>query len=77
MSFNKLIETGIINDLIIIKPIYKTPEWGFPKGRRNLYEKDLNCALREFSEETGYSSKSINLIESLVCFPEIDFPSYL
>ena len=23
-------------------------EWGFPKGRRNYQEKDLNCALREF-----------------------------
>ena len=46
-------------------------EWGFPKGRRNLYEKDLNCALREFSEETGYSSKAINLIENLSPFEEI------
>ena len=29
------------------------PEWGFPKGKRNLYETDLNCAMREFNEETG------------------------
>jgi len=42
---------------------YEEPEWGFPKGRRNVYESDYNCALREFSEETGYPISSlINLI---------------
>lgn len=30
------------------------PEWGFPKGKRNMYESDLDCALREFNEETGF-----------------------
>ena len=30
------------------------PEWGFPKGRRNLRETDINCAAREFKEETGF-----------------------
>ncbi len=30
------------------------PEWGFPKGRRNNQETDLDCALREFKEETEY-----------------------
>ena len=33
---------------------YDTPEWGFPKGRRNKYEKNLECAKREFEEETNY-----------------------
>jgi ADP-ribose pyrophosphatase YjhB (NUDIX family) len=28
-------------------------EWGFPKGRRNNQESDLECAMREFEEETG------------------------
>jgi 8-oxo-dGTP pyrophosphatase MutT (NUDIX family) len=42
---------------------YEEPEWGFAKGRRNVYESDYNCALREFSEETGYPISSlINLI---------------
>ena len=31
-----------------------TPEWGFPKGRRNYMETDNSCAIREFNEETGY-----------------------
>ena len=47
------------------------PEWGFPKGRRNYQEKDLNCALREFEEETGYSKSTINLISNLIPFEEI------
>jgi 8-oxo-dGTP pyrophosphatase MutT (NUDIX family) len=33
--------------------LYYSPEWGFPKGRRNLHEIDLECANREFKEETG------------------------
>ena len=33
--------------------IYEDTEWGFPKGRRNINEDDVSCALREFKEETG------------------------
>ena len=40
------------------KTRWETPEWGFPKGRRNYQENDLTCALREFQEETGYSKSS-------------------
>lgn len=35
------------------KSKYNEPEWGFPKGRRRLRETDLDCAIREFCEETG------------------------
>jgi 8-oxo-dGTP pyrophosphatase MutT (NUDIX family) len=46
-------------------------EWEFPKGRRNFLEKDLDCALREFEEETGYSKNKIKVIENLMPFEEI------
>jgi 8-oxo-dGTP pyrophosphatase MutT (NUDIX family) len=46
-------------------------EWEFPKGRRNYQEKDLDCALREFEEETGYSQKDIIIIENILPFEEI------
>jgi 8-oxo-dGTP pyrophosphatase MutT (NUDIX family) len=46
-------------------------EWEFPKGRRNLQEKDLDCALREFEEETGYLKKDIKIIENVLPFEEM------
>ncbi len=46
-------------------------EWGFPKGRRNYQEKDINAALREFEEETGYSRNNLDLIQNVVPFEEI------
>jgi 8-oxo-dGTP pyrophosphatase MutT (NUDIX family) len=49
---------------------WEETEWEFPKGRRNFQEKDIECALREFEEETGYSSKSLSVIENLLPFEE-------
>ena len=69
-NFQRLIDTGIMNELIKITPIYKTPEWGFPKGRRNLFEKNLECALREFNEETGITNDNIYLINKINCIIE-------
>ena len=53
------------------KDIYHEPEWGFPKGRRNFGEKDLNCALREFEEETGFSRHDIRIIYNIFPLEEI------
>lgn len=49
---------------------YTEPEWGFPKGRRNPYESDYDCALREFAEETGYCMNSVTNIRNVVPFEE-------
>jgi len=46
-------------------------EWEFPKGRRNFQEKDLDCALREFEEETGISKKTIKIVENVLPFEEM------
>lgn len=46
-------------------------EWEFPKGRRNPQERDLDCGLREFQEETGYSHDSIAIVENILPFEEI------
>lgn len=41
-------------DLLRQEPVmYETPEWGFPKGRRDPYETDIQCAFRELEEETS------------------------
>ena len=45
-------------------------EWEFPKGRRNYQERDINCALREFREETGIVN-DVSLIENILPFEEI------
>jgi len=47
------------------------PEWGFPKGRRNYQERDIYCAIREFSEETGYDEDNINIINNIIPYEEI------
>jgi 8-oxo-dGTP pyrophosphatase MutT (NUDIX family) len=53
------------------------PEWGFPKGRRNCGEKDLECGSREFQEETGFDLKDIKLIENLNAYEELFIGSNL
>lgn len=52
-------------------PLYTHPEWGFPKGRRNLHEKNLPCALREFSEETNYTRHDIQILDKMNKMVEI------
>ena len=60
-----------LNDLIkITNTEWLEPEWGFPKGRRNHLELDIECALREWEEETGYKRSSIDLIQNLSPFEE-------
>ena len=54
ITFNK------INTIVPV--IYDSPEWGFPKGRRNLHESDLDCAKREFEEETGLNNNNYNIL---------------
>uniref|UniRef100_A0A6C0D410 Nudix hydrolase domain-containing protein n=1 Tax=viral metagenome TaxID=1070528 RepID=A0A6C0D410_9ZZZZ len=51
--------------------VWQEPEWGFPKGRRNYQEKDYVCAIREFTEETGYRGNQIHNIKNLLPFEEI------
>jgi hypothetical protein len=51
--------------------LWEEAEWGFPKGRRNYQEKDFDCALREFTEETGYHYSLLKNINNLLPFEEI------
>jgi 8-oxo-dGTP pyrophosphatase MutT (NUDIX family) len=48
-----------------VKPLNDIPERGFPKGRRQKNESDIDCALREFKEETNFSIDNINLVENV------------
>jgi 8-oxo-dGTP pyrophosphatase MutT (NUDIX family) len=61
-----------LNSLIAKSPTRWTePEWGFPKGRRNYQEKDIDCALREFSEETGYDETRLVVMQNVIPYEEI------
>ena len=43
------------------KKYYNETEWEFPKGRKNFQEKELDCAKREFKEETGINKHFIDI----------------
>lgn len=51
------------------------PEWGFPKGRRNPYESDIHCAIREFQEETGLLRNEFDVIQNSKTLSEIFYGS--
>ncbi|AAV50644.1 putative diphosphoinositol polyphosphate phosphohydrolase [Acanthamoeba castellanii mimivirus] len=49
-----------------IKPKWKSPEWGFPKGRRDKRsEENMVCACREFEEETGYKKSDYSVLNKI------------
>ena len=63
--FNKLKNT-ILNELLEqCNKKYETPEWEFPKGRRNNRESNYKCAIREFEEETDLESDEYTLLENV------------
>jgi 8-oxo-dGTP pyrophosphatase MutT (NUDIX family) len=50
---------------------WETPEWGFPKGRRENGESEYNCAMRELWEETNIYEKEIYPIRNMEPIREI------
>ena len=45
---------------------YTEPEWGFPKGRRVRGETDMDCAIREFTEETNIPREAYVVLKNIV-----------
>jgi ADP-ribose pyrophosphatase YjhB (NUDIX family) len=75
----KQLTTGLINDAeeITLSNIveqsttnWEEAEWEFPKGRKKIYEKDYECAIREFLEETGIFTRDITLVQNVMPFVE-------
>lgn len=46
--------------------VYPEPEWGFPKGRRVRAETDLECAIREFGEETNVPREAYVILNNIL-----------
>jgi ADP-ribose pyrophosphatase YjhB (NUDIX family) len=63
-KFNKL-DKKEISKMINFNELYDTPEWGFPKGRKDKNEKNLDCAIREFEEETGIEQSKYTILNRL------------
>ena len=50
---------------------YKYPEWYFPKGRKNRDEQNIECAKREFIEETNIKENNFELLEETEDYIEL------
>lgn len=49
---------------VLVKGWKKSASWSFPRGKINKDEKDIDCAIREVYEETGYDIKAAGLIHN-------------
>jgi mRNA-decapping enzyme subunit 2 len=47
---------------VLVKGWKKGAKWSFPRGKINKEETDLDCAVREVWEETGYDLQGANLV---------------
>lgn len=70
VSSGEIVATDLANLIATSGPGYEETEWGFPKGRRNIDETDGNCAVREFSEETGLLGSDVEPLRPCRSFEE-------
>jgi 8-oxo-dGTP pyrophosphatase MutT (NUDIX family) len=70
-KFNELVDNKILDELLTIKSQFDSPEWELPKGRRNLNEKIIDCAIREVQEETSLDNTNYNIINITNNFQDI------
>ena len=74
-KYTKLDRTRMIQEF---PSPYKDTEWGIPKGRRARGESDVDCAIREFLEETNisrecYDLKTVSFTETFKGTNNIDY----
>lgn len=60
-----LFDGGELLKTLINNSKHGVPMYEFPKGRRHKDEYPLNCAVREFKEETGIDKKYYNIIPGI------------
>jgi len=64
-KFNYLKDNNLIKKLYKIGSIYDSPEWEIPKGKKNYNETNLECAMREFNEETGINNDQYSIFKNI------------
>ncbi|KAJ5098512.1 hypothetical protein N7532_005513 [Penicillium argentinense] len=52
-----------MDEVVLVKGWKKGANWSFPRGKINRNEKDLDCAIREVYEETGFDVREADLIK--------------
>tara|TARA_B100001093_G_C26604612_1_gene917443 strand:+ start:172 stop:963 length:792 start_codon:yes stop_codon:yes gene_type:complete len=79
-KFNILKKNNIFDKIDIYNEKYDENEWEIPKGRRNNFELNKNCAIREFKEETNIDHDKYNIINNIVplseCYKSINNVRY-
>lgn len=53
-----------MDEVVLVKGWKKGANWSFPRGKINKGEKDLDCAIREVYEETGFDVREANLVKN-------------
>jgi mRNA-decapping enzyme subunit 2 len=51
-----------MDEIVLVKGYKKGASWSFPRGKINLQESDLDCAIREAWEETGFDLNEAGLV---------------
>lgn len=51
-----------MDQVVLVKGWKKSANWSFPRGKINKDETDLDCAIREVYEETGYDIRGAGLV---------------
>jgi 8-oxo-dGTP pyrophosphatase MutT (NUDIX family) len=62
-KYFKILKDNNFYDGLITK--YDEPEWEFPKGQRNTDETKIDCAIREFEEETNILKENIIILDRI------------
>ena len=70
-KFNYLKNKNLLQKLFEVKSEWVETEWGIPKGRRNDKESNIECAIREFLEETGLKEKDLIVYKNVIPLEEI------
>jgi mRNA-decapping enzyme subunit 2 len=52
-----------MEEVVLVKGWKKSANWSFPRGKINKDESDLDCAVREVYEETGYDIRAAGLVK--------------
>lgn len=72
-KFEYLANYNVLKSLLNNTSNILEQEWGFPKGRKKLKENDIDCAVREFCEETQLTPTDISINNDIIPFQEIFF----